>query len=195
MIRAAAGFALLFTSLTLTAQNASSSGATFGAAPPEALTLQNGTTIVLPPTPDPAACPISMAARQGIWDRTIRIREGDKERVVQPFGQRISLNLKDPHAAQITEAIVRVRGLNGKNRMLLTPTEAGQKWNAVKTLTVKFARENDGSFSADLWISGFTSVSSVELLQISYADGSGWRISKSNLCRITPNPLMLISNR
>ena len=200
MIRAAASLALLLTSLTLTAQNASSPGATlsaptFGAAPPETFTLQNGTTVVLPPAPDPAACPVSMEARQGIWDRTIRVREGDKERVVSPFGQRISLNLKDSHSAQITEAIVRVRGLNGKNRMLPTPTETGQKWNAVKTLTAKFAEEKDGSFSADLWIGGFTSVSSIELLQVSYADGSGWRISRSNLCRVTPNPLMLISNR
>jgi hypothetical protein len=196
MMRAAAGLALLVTSLTLTAQSASTSGgATFGVAGPETLTLQNGTTVVLPPVADSRACPVSMRASQGIWDRTIRIREGEKEPASQPFGQRISLNLKDSHSAQITEAIVRVRGLNGKNRMLPTPTEAGQKWHAVKTLTAKFAEEKDGSFSADLWIGGFTSVSSVELLQVSYADGSGWRISRSNLCRVTPNPLMLISNR
>lgn len=195
MIRAAAGLAVLITSLTLSAQNASSSGATFGAEPPETLTLQNGTTVVLPPAPDPAACPVSMEARQGIWDRTMKIREGDKDRVLQPFGQRISLNLKDSHSARILTAIVRVHGLNGKNRMLPTPAEVGQKWNAVKTLTVNFAGENDGSFSADLWIGGFTSVSSVELLQVSYADGSGWRVSKSNLCRVTPDPIMLISNR
>jgi uncharacterized protein YraI len=195
MIRAAAGLALLIMSLTLTAQNASSSGAPFGAAPPEMLTLQNGTTVVLPTAPDSAACPVSMEARQGIWDRAIRIREGDKERALQPFGQRISLNLKDSHSARIISAIVRVHGLNGKSGMLPTPTEAGQKWNAVRTLTVKFAGQADGSFSADLWISGFTSVSSVELLQVSYADGSGWRVSRSNLCRVTPDPFMLISNR
>jgi hypothetical protein len=194
MIRAAAGFALLISSLTLTAQNASS-GATFGAAVPETLTLQNGTTVVVPPAPDPASCPVRMEARQGIWDRTIRIREGDKERVPQPFGQRIALNLRDSHPGRIVEASVRVRGLNGKNRMLPTPTGADQKWDEVKTLRVKFAGEEDGSFSADLWISGFTSVSSVELLQVSYADGSGWRVSRSNLCRVKPDPLMLISNR
>jgi hypothetical protein len=196
MMRAAAGLALLVTSLTLTAQSASTSGgATFGVAGPETLTLQDGTTVVLPPVADSRACPVSMRASQGIWDRTIRIREGEKEPASQPFGQRISLNLKDSHSARILSAIVRVHGLNGKSRTLPTPIGTGQKWNAVKTLTINFVGENDGSFSADLWVSGFTSVSSVELLQVSYADGSAWRISGSNVCRVTPDPFMLISNR
>jgi hypothetical protein len=192
MIRAAAGLALFITSLTLTAQNASTSGATFGVAAPETFTLPGGTTVVFPPISDSPACPVSMQASQGIWNHNIAVRKGLGD---QKFGQRISLNLKNSHPAPILTATVRVRGLNGKNRMLPTPTEAGQKWNAVKTLTVKFARENDGSFSADLWISGFTSISSVELLQISYADGSAWRISGPNVCRVTPDPVMLISNR
>jgi len=48
---------------------------------------------------------------------------------------------------------------------------------------------------ADLWLPGFTSVTSIELMEVTYADGSAWKISGSNVCRVQPNPLMLITER
>ena len=199
MIRTAARLALLFSSVALVAQNSAPSGsATFGVDRQLELESESqthalsGFTVITYPT---MACPIDMHARQGLWDRTVRVRDGEKERVLQPFGQRISLDLKDSRPARIVAATVRVHGLNGKNRMVLTPTDTTQRWNAVKTLKVNFAEQKDGTVSADLWIGGFTSVSSIQLMDVSYSDGSIWKISRSNACRVQPDPLMLITER
>jgi hypothetical protein len=48
--------------------------------------------------------------------------------------------------------------------------------------------------TGDLYIPGFTAVNSIELLQVSYNDGRNWRIGADSVCRITPDPMMLIAN-
>ena len=63
---------------------------------------------------------------------------------------------------------------------------------ATKILTVSFSAD-DGSASADVHVPGFTSVSSVELQQVTYADGSTWKMSSSSFCRVAPDPLMLVA--
>lgn len=187
MIRSAAGLIVLVSSLGLAAQNSNGTGAnSSGSSEPELLISQasNGERT--------SACPIGMYASQSLWNHNIAVQKGIGN---EKFGQRISLSLRDSHPARIVAATVRVHGLNGKNRMLLTPTDSNQKWSAVKTLRVKFLRESDGSVSGDLWIGGFTSVGLIELIDVSYADGSMWRQAGLNLCRVQPDPMMLISNK
>ncbi len=58
-----------------------------------------------------------MVANQGVWDHTIRVRKGQQEKVIQPFGQRIFLTLNDSHRASIVAATVKVYGLTATNRM------------------------------------------------------------------------------
>lgn len=186
MLRTAAGFSLLLSSIALVAQNGYSSGTPM---PSDALTG----TIVYPGSG--GACPVAMHASQGVWDHTIRVREGDKKRFDQPYGQRISLNLRGSESNRIVTATIRVRGWNGKHRILSTPTELHQSWNAVKTLKVQFVEEKDGSVSGDLWISGFTAVDSLQLIDLAYADGRIWKPSSSAACRVRPDPLMLITER
>jgi hypothetical protein len=134
-----------------------------------------------------------MQARQGVWDHTIRVREGQQEKLVQPFGQRFLLTLRDSHSAHIISAALRVHGTTGKSRMVqtagLSNTGAAE---ATKILTVPFTA-NDGAASADIYVPGFTSVSSVDLQQVTYADGSTWKMSASSFCRVAPDPLMLVA--
>lgn len=136
------------------------------------------------------ACPINMRATQGVWDHTRKVRGFDDGITRTPFGQRILLTLIDARPARIVSATVLVRGLNGKNHMV--QTAGAQAANATKTLTVTFARQEDGSVLGDLYVPGFTSVSSVVLQRVTYADGSTW-ISSANVCRVTPDPMMLIA--
>jgi len=192
MLRTAAGLTLLACSLALTAQNTSSSG-TAAPQPPEPQVPTNGAIFVVPGLG--GACPVAMHASQGVWDHTIRIRDGENGRTAQPFGQRISLNLRDTQSDRIVSATVRVRGWNGKHRVLSTPTDTNQRWNAEKTLKVRFVEEKDGSVSGDLWVGGFTAVDSLQLLNLTYADGRVWRASGSAFCRVQPDPLMLITER
>jgi hypothetical protein len=138
-------------------------------------------------------CPIGMHASQGVSDHTIRVRQGQQERTLQPFGQRILLSLMVTGPSPIVSATVKVRGLTGKNRMLQTESVGNVSGDGVRIMKITFVQKPDG-VSSDLYVSGFTSVSSIELLDVSYSDGKVWKIGGSSVCRVTPDPLMLIAN-
>lgn len=137
-------------------------------------------------------CPISMRARHGVWDHTIKIQQGQQGNKFQPFGQRIFLTLSSSKAAPIIAATVKVHGLTGKNHMV--ETAAGASGDATKILKITFAESQWDGVTGDLYIPGFTSVSSIELVEVSYDDGRVWRIGDSGVCRVTPDPLMLIAS-
>ena len=201
MTRSAVGLAVLLSSVLLSAQSSPRSGvATFGVAGQQGSdvatqvhSVPGGVVVINPPTA--SACPIDMHATQGVWDRTIRVRNGERDLVPQGFGQRISLKLKDSRPARIVAATVRILGLNGKSAMLPTPADVSSRSNAIRTVTLKFTEEQDGTVTADLRIGGFTSVTSIQLVNVTYSDGSVWTTSGSNACRVQPDPLMLITER
>lgn len=177
MKRVSVGLALLFTSLMLAAQNP---------------TKPESPILVLQGIPARSGCPISMHASHGVWDHTVKVRQGQQEQTFQPFGQRILLSLVDAHPAPIVTAIVKVVGLTGKNQMLQT-TAADSEGEGVKTLTVTFTKGQDNAVSGDLYIPGFTAVTSVELLEVSYGDGKTWKVGASSVCRVKPDRLMLVA--
>ena len=189
MYRAAGAIVfLVFGVLTLSAQNGS-----FGTAGPETLPAPGqspfSTTVLELPFDSIPACPIGMHARHGVWDHTMAVHRGG-EQFRGPFGQRIFLTLTDGHPAKIVAATVLVRGFNGKNRMMQTGSAEG---NATKTLRTGFIELAKNTFSADLYVSGFTAVTSVKLQDVTYSDGSTWHADQSNPCRVAPDPLMLIA--
>ena len=139
------------------------------------------------------ACPIGMHAGQGVWDHTIRVHQRQQEQVIQPFGQRIFLSLVDKSPAPIVSATVKVRGLTGKNRMLQTESVGSVNGDGMKIMRITFVQKQDG-VSSDRYIPGFTSVSSIELLEVSYEDGKVWKIGDSGVCRVKPDGMMLIAN-
>lgn len=150
------------------------------------------TTRILPLNSLPGACPIDMYARQGVWDHTIRIREGEHQQSHAPFGQRIFLTLVDKRPVQIVAATIIVRGLTGKNRVLQTAGSAND-FVAARIIRATFTKQPDGSVSADIYVPGLTSVTSLELQDVSFADGSTRKFNSSSMCRVAPDPFMLVA--
>jgi hypothetical protein len=169
--------ALLFSPLTLAAQKVGRND--------KPVVIFNGNTVG-------NSCPIGMHASQGVWDHTIRVR-GQQEQTAQPFGQRVVLSLVVTGPSPVVSATVKVRGLTGKNRMLQTESVGNISGDGVRIMKITFVQKPDG-VSSDLYVPGFTSVSSIELLQVSYSDGKVWKIGGSSVCRVTPDPMMLIAN-
>ena len=95
MYRAAFTAALLVSSFPLVAQNQSSTD-------PPTSTIYLANLSANAPFAD--GCPVSMNARQGIWDHTIRVRNGQDEKTYNGFGQRITLTLDDRHSSPIVAA-------------------------------------------------------------------------------------------
>lgn len=154
---------------------------------------QPSTTFIVLPSIFADSCPVAIEARHGVWDHTITVRQG-AESHQGPFGQRIILTLRNSHSAKmIVAATVLVRGFNGKSQVI--ETGSNPEGNATKTVRTGFTELADNTVSADLYLTGFTAVSSVKLVDVTYSDGSTWRSDRSNPCRVTADPLMLVTLR
>ena len=179
---------LLLGSLTLCAQNGASGAAGSATSSTQDLS-RSSTNAVIYAFNSAAACPIDMHARQGVWDHTITVHRG-ADQFKGSFGQRILLTLIDTRPAKIVVATVLVRGFNGKNRMMQTASAEG---NATKTIRTGLTPSENNTALADLYIAGFTAVTSIKLQDVTYSDGSTWHSNQSNPCRVAPDPLMLVA--
>lgn len=149
-----------------------------------------------------STCPVAMRASQSIGENLLAVR-GNQQRV-DVMAQRIHLilaNVKSPNSKpMIATAKVTVRGLSSKGRAIQTLSiQPGSNQPGTSDLTraleVTFSPETENSVSTDLLLPGFTSVKSIELNAVTYADGTNWRVSAQAACRVAPDPIMLISNR
>lgn len=144
------------------------------------------------PTSTAQECPVSMHAQQRPGGGVLVTRGGQRH----PLSQRIHLILGDfENPARVVSAKVTVRGANGKPRAVPTAFSPSGPGEATKTLDLKFDVAENGEASTDLSLAGFTSVSSIRLDSLTFADGSTWTSSKSSACRTPPDPFMLISAR
>ncbi|HLY41952.1 MAG TPA: hypothetical protein VKR52_12115 [Terracidiphilus sp.] len=95
--------------------------------------------------------------------------------------------------AEITHASVAVHGLNGKTHLAQTDTlHAGQP-DVSRALELSFVPDADQTVTSHLILPGFTSVSSIDVLSVTYADGSMWKPTEGRACRVAPDPFMLVT--
>jgi hypothetical protein len=62
-------------------------------------------------------------------------------------------------------------------------------------MTVVFNEESNRGVTGQLVLPGFTSVTLIELEEITYQNGTVWRIGDQKACSVAPDLLMLISDR
>jgi len=119
--------------------------------------------------------------------------------------QRIHLSLEGGvgnarESAKVTGAKVTVHGTSAK--WLAVPTELGMDSSSdiKRMLDITFypdatasVDDNEGA-ATDMILSGFTSVQSITLDSLTYADGSIWTPQAGRACRVIPDPLMLVSS-
>ena len=146
-------------------------------------------------TPDVAACPALMHARhEGGLHRRVLVN-GDP--APEPLGLPIVLTLTGGRSAQITRATVTVQGLsiqglNGRWQLFQIRAAHDGSGEITKTVEAVFAPGEDDTASTKLVLSGFTSISSIELDSVSYADGSTWKPAPHRACQVAPDPFMLV---
>jgi len=171
-------------------------GTSFGQARMAVLHPDGATTTIQAAPPDVPSCPVGMQARQGTGSGLIAVRDGHSSPPPRSEpSQRIHLVLRYGRAAQVIGAMVRVRGLSGKNRMQRADGMNGPAPDRTVTLNAKFTPESNAEVAADLVLAGFTSVQTIDLLSISYKDGSTWKMESRNACRVAPDLMMLVAGR
>jgi hypothetical protein len=109
--------------------------------------------------------------------------------------QRVRLTLTSLKPAQIAGARVTVHGLPPAGRLLRSKSAPGTSSEIAKTLEVNFSSGDGHASSTDLTVPGFTSVSRIDLVSVTYADGSTWNTSANHTCHAVPDRLMLLSSR
>ena len=123
-------------------------------------------------------------------------RQPDPDSRPSVTAQRIHLTLgKSKNPVMIAGARVTVRGTNGKWRTMPTSSIEKEQSNATKTLDIVFDIDGNGVESTDMVLPGFTSVQSITLDSLTYADGLIWSPKIGMTCRTIPDPLMLVSAR
>jgi len=108
-------------------------------------------------------------------------------------GQTIHLILTDPAHGQIIGATVRARGLTARARISRTSSTDNDDFNVTRTMSTSFFTEDEKNVSANLWLPGFSTVNSLKLISVTYADGSTRKFDDARACTVTPDPLMLVS--
>jgi hypothetical protein len=151
-----------------------------------------GKAIQVLQAPAGSSCPVAFSAKQGSGGGLVATRKPEPS---QPqISQSIFLSLSDTHSAAVTGAHVTVHGLTLKSRLVLVGSGADGAAQISRPLSVSFSRDAMGNTGADLLLGGFTAVFSIDVDSITYADGSTWK-SSEGLCRVIPDPMMLVSAR
>jgi hypothetical protein len=187
--------ALLSGSLPLAAQQAPNGMATGQASFGVIGTMGSNVTHITVIVPQQIAnCPAMLTARH-LSDGTM-IRTGNKTGTQtgpthpKGIGQWLHIAMNAPQGAVATLA---VHGFSNKARA--TETNLSSAPDAVRTVTVYLAPASNGQAGGDLWAPGLTAVASLDLVSLNYDDGKDWSAPGGRTCRVTPDPLMMVSAR
>lgn len=145
----------------------------------------------------PARCSVAdMHVRQGSSLQMRRAADGDSKPVMTP-----TILLKPKNGKALTGATVTVHGSLASSQVmplvahLVGKDQPQQPKDLTTTVQVTLKPTGDGGYSAELTLSGFGYVKSVDLKSVTYADGSTWKVPDAGECSVAPDPLLLISER
>ena len=160
----------------------------------QAAKKQTQTVII---SPSQVSCPVGIQAQHapGLTSQVPVDKNGNVSRKESPnSGQHLQLTLNNPKTAAISEVRIRVRGWSAKRRTVPAQTAGADYSDASRTFDLKVTIASHGTANKDVWVHGLTAVNSIELIGVSYDDGSSWEPG-SVQCSITPDPTMLISQK
>jgi hypothetical protein len=145
---------------------------------------------ILSVAPTASSCPVNLHALQGAGSGMVAVRNAEPK---SGPAQHIHLVLNNGNAPRPETGKIVVRGLSDKGQTVPTQLSDSERFDQTRALYVTFIPENEKDVAVDLKLPGFTSVSSIHLESIQYADGSTWKIAGGHVCRVTPDPMMLVA--
>ena len=138
------------------------------------------------------SCPVQMNARHE-WGLTAKVAT-DKA-PPKGIGQQLHIALTNAKSEEITGIKITVYGSSGKGSLLSARVADANSPEATKTFDLKLTVGAKEDASTDLWVSGLTAVTHIDLDTVTYVDGSKWSSSALETCHFKPDAMMLISKR
>jgi hypothetical protein len=144
--------------------------------------------VIITPVPN-NSCPVGLRAQPGVGPLIMTI---DASNGVG--SQRLSLDLSNIGSRHITRAQITVHGLTAQGR--INPAAYGNldAGTTAKQVDLALTVPPGATASTNLLFKGFTSVSTIDLDSLTYADGSTWHASPQQRCQIVPNRIMLVAS-
>jgi hypothetical protein len=138
-------------------------------------------------------CPVDMRAQKGLSGQFLQAPVNGQQN--SGPSQNLHLTLTNSTYSEIVGVRVTAYGLNANGQ--LTPAElASSSSSAIeKTVDLKLEVSPKSIGSVDLELTGFTSVTLLNVDSIRYAGGSTWQPTAQRTCHFVPDGTMLISSR
>jgi hypothetical protein len=138
------------------------------------------------------SCPVQMNAQH---ERGLTAKVATDKAPPKGIGQQLHIALTNAKSEEITGIKITVHGSTGKGSLLSARAAEANSPEATKTFDLKLTVGAKEDASTDLWVSGLTAVTHIDLDTVTYADGSNWRSSALETCQFRPDRAMLISSR
>ena len=122
----------------------------------------------------------------------LRADDGTTQPLMTP-----SLTLTPSDHRAVVAANVTIHGLAPHGRTLPLNAEPSKRTKLeselTRTLELTMKPNDAGEATAEMMLTGFGIVKTVELNSVTYDDGSRWRVAKDSACSVEPDPLLLIA--
>jgi hypothetical protein len=161
-------------------------GQSKGSAPTVVKTLRSPATIDIA---GQAGCPIGFSASRQSDLQMMSASDASKAGPAQ--GLHLTLNNLDMPAIQNIE--VTVYGTSTKGRVL--PVDMQSNDTVTKTFALHRISGDASLSDADVWMHHVGSLSWVDLISITYADGTTWHAAENLKCRAVPSNFLLVGRK
>jgi hypothetical protein len=156
-----------------------------------ATTTMFGQSFTLPPRIDPSKCPVGLQVERSgglfAYKNAKAVPADDvAPRTEQWFDLRMTNFL--PH--EIVNAEITVHGFSHKGRFMPVSAPAP---DLAKTVDVALDVKGNSSASRELSFADFSTIRTIDVNSVTYADGSTWHASSPGACSVAPSLIMRIS--
>jgi hypothetical protein len=144
-------------------------------------------TMVLIGPPDSSGCPVGFSAERRGAGAVRYAKDGSASR-----GQGLELQF-DPRTnpKKILKANVTVHGVSGAARVI--PAGEGRSEDVAEIFQLGAGTGEESLRHSNIWTQRVSTVRWVDLTEIAYADGSVWRASEGERCRVEPSAFLLVA--
>jgi hypothetical protein len=139
---------------------------------------------------DNSGCPVGFFASRQATGQIMSA--GDAKQAGPAQGLHLMLNHLAAPAIESIEITVYGYGISSKARAL--PAHEPSP-DVSKTFELRRSAGSNSLSDADVWVHNVGSLSSVELISITYADGTTWHATENLKCRAIPSNFLLVGRK
>ena len=156
-----------------------------------ATTSMFGQSFTRPPRIDPSRCPVGMKVERssGLFGY-VNVKAVPAEHAASSWEQWFDLKMTNFLPQEVVSAQLTAHGFGNKWRVIPVSDATPDIW---KTMDVALDVKGNSSASRELSFGHFSTIKTIDVNSVTYADGSTWHASSPGACSVAPSLIMRIS--